>query len=126
VYLTGATLFLSLILSRVFYIILDFITVQEQYTALQTKSAKSSGNAGESDELRKRIRALEAELGKSQSTDRDFGMFTLFVVATRILLLIFRFSTPRFLSELWNVPLTCRNLEEAGFSAKCRVQQACR
>ena len=72
-YLTGATLFLSLILSRVFYIILDFITVQEQYTALQTKSAKSSGNAGESDELRKRIRALEAELGKSQSTDRDFG-----------------------------------------------------
>jgi B-cell receptor-associated protein 31 len=74
VYLTGATLFLSLILSRVFYIILDFITVQEQFTALQTKSAKASGNAGESDELRKRIRALEAELGKSQSTDRDFGM----------------------------------------------------
>jgi hypothetical protein len=74
VYLTGATLFLSLILSRVFYIILDFITVQEQYTALQTKTARSSGNAGESEELRKRIKELEAELGKSQSTDRDFSV----------------------------------------------------
>jgi len=105
VYLTGATLFLSLILSRVFYIILDFITVQEQFTALQTKSAKASGNAGESDELRKRIRALEAELGKSQSTDRDFG-------------------TPpsSFHTEK---RLIGRNLEEAGFSAECRVQQAC-
>jgi len=105
VYLTGATLFLSLILSRVFYIILDFITVQEQYTALQTKSAKASGNAGESDELRKRIRALEAELGKSQSTDRDFGM-------------------PTPLTELER-GLINRNIEEAGFPAECRVQQAC-
>jgi hypothetical protein len=104
VYLTGATLFLSLILSRVFYIILDFITVQEQYTALQTKSAKASGNAGESDELRKRIRALEAELGKSQSTDRDFGMP----------------PPPTALESR----LIDRNLEEAGFPAECRVQQA--
>ena len=104
-YLTGATLFLSLILSRVFYIILDFITVQEQYTALQTKSARASGNAGESDELRKRIRALEAELGKSQSTDRDFGM-------------------PPHITE-FERRLIDRNLEEAGFPAECRVQQAC-
>jgi B-cell receptor-associated protein 31 len=72
VYLTGATLFLSLILSRVFYIILDFIHVQESYTALQTKTARASGNAGESEELRKKIKELEAELGKSQSADRDF------------------------------------------------------
>jgi len=105
VYLTGATLFLSLILSRVFYIILDFITVQEQYTALQTKSARASGNAGESDELRKRIRALEAELGKSQSTDRDFG-------------------APRSSFSVVEI-LIDRNLEEAGFPAECRVQQAC-
>lgn len=104
-YLTGATLFLSLILSRVFYIILDFITVQEQYTALQTKSARASGNAGESDELRKRIRALEAELGKSQSTDRDFG-------------------TPPSSFSVVEI-LIDRNLEEAGFPAECRVQQAC-
>jgi hypothetical protein len=106
VYLTGATLFLSLILSRVFYIILDFITVQEQYTALQTKSAKASGNAGESDELRKRIRALEAELGKSQSTDRDFG------------------ASPPLHAQLEKI-LIDRNLEEAGLPAECRVQQAC-
>lgn len=75
VYLTGSTLFLSLILSRVFYIILDFITVQEQFTALQSKTARSSGNAGENDELRKRIKELEAELGKTQSSDRDFGEY---------------------------------------------------
>lgn len=60
-------------LSRVFYIVLDFIHVQEDYTSLQAKTAKASGNAGESDELRKRIRELEAELGKSKSSDRDFG-----------------------------------------------------
>ena len=72
VYLTGATLFLSLILSRVFYIILDFIHVQESYTLLQSKTAKQSGAAGESEELRKRIRELEAQLGTAQSKDRDF------------------------------------------------------
>ena len=68
-YLTGATLFLSLILSRVFYIILDFIHVQENYTTLQAKVAKQSGNSGEAEELRKRIRELEAE-------SRDFGPWT--------------------------------------------------
>jgi hypothetical protein len=73
VYLTGATLFLSLMLSRVFYIILDFIHVQEDYTTLQAKTAKASGTAGETNELRMRIKELEAELGKSKSSDRDFG-----------------------------------------------------
>lgn len=73
VYLTGATLFLSLILSRVFYIILDFIHVQENFTALQAKTAKQSGATGESAELRKKIRELEAQLSTSQGQDRDFG-----------------------------------------------------
>lgn len=62
-------------LSRVFYIILDFITVQEKYTALQSKTARSSGAAGESDELRKRIKELEAELGRAGSADRDMGQY---------------------------------------------------
>jgi hypothetical protein len=75
VYLTGATLFLSLILSRVFYIILDFIHVQESYTALQSKTAKQSGANGESEELRKRIRELESQLSTSNSKDRDFGEY---------------------------------------------------
>ncbi|ORY25962.1 putative endoplasmic reticulum protein [Naematelia encephala] len=64
-YLTGSTLFLSLILSRVFYIILDFIQVQESYSALQHKTAKQSGANGEAEELRKRVQELEAK-------ERDF------------------------------------------------------
>lgn len=72
-YLTGATLFLSLILARVFYIILDFINVQEKLSALQQRTAKQSGANGESEELRKRINELEAELDTSNSKDRDFG-----------------------------------------------------
>ncbi|GFZ45038.1 hypothetical protein JCM24511_02764 [Saitozyma sp. JCM 24511] len=71
-YLTGATLFLSLILARVFYIVLDFIHVQEDFSALQQKVAKQSGASGEAEELRKRINELEAELRASQAKDRDF------------------------------------------------------
>ena len=73
VYLTGGTLFLSLILARVFYIILDFINVQEKYSTLQQRTAKQSGANGESEEMRKRISELETELKTSQSQDRDFG-----------------------------------------------------
>ncbi|KAK8858726.1 hypothetical protein IAR55_002955 [Kwoniella newhampshirensis] len=71
-YLTGATLFLSLLLARVFYIILDFIHVQESYTALQAKVAKQSGASGENEELRNRIKELETQLKTGQSQDRDF------------------------------------------------------
>ncbi|KAK1925878.1 putative endoplasmic reticulum protein [Papiliotrema laurentii] len=71
-YLTGATLFLSLILSRVFYIILDFIHVQENYTTLQAKVAKQSGASGESEELRKRIKELEVQLESNNAQQRDF------------------------------------------------------
>ena len=73
VYLTGATLFLSLILSRVFYIILDFINVQENFSALQQRTARNSSATGESAELRKRITELEGELKTSQAEGRDFG-----------------------------------------------------
>ena len=79
VYLTGATLFLSLILSRVFYIILDFLNVQEEHTKLRQQTAKNSGAAGESEELRKRIKTLEAELNASQDQGRDFGASIVFV-----------------------------------------------
>jgi hypothetical protein len=37
VYLTGSTLFLSLLLARVFHIVLDLITIQEDLNALKTK-----------------------------------------------------------------------------------------
>lgn len=94
-YLTGATLFLSLILSRVFYIILDFIHVQENYTTLQAKVAKQSGNSGEAEELRKRIRELEAE-------GRDFGPWT-------------RRTTDRLDAD-------SRQPQEAGVAAEHRIQ----
>jgi hypothetical protein len=103
VYLTGATLFLSLMLARVFYIVLDFIHVQENYSLLQTKTAKQSGAAGEGEELRKRIRELEAELSTSQSQGRDFGEVMSEIVRTARLLLL-------------------RYLEKAGQPAKRRVQ----
>jgi B-cell receptor-associated protein 31 len=60
-------------LARVFYIVLDFIHVQENYSTLQSKTAKQSGAAGEGEELRKRIRELENELKTSQGQGRDFG-----------------------------------------------------
>jgi biopolymer transport protein ExbB/TolQ len=71
-YLTGATLFLSLVLSRVFYILLDFINTQEQLNALSSKTAKGSQAAGETEELRKRVRELEAQLKTSETQGRDF------------------------------------------------------
>ncbi|RSH87969.1 uncharacterized protein EHS24_000492 [Apiotrichum porosum] len=71
-YLTGATLFLSLILSRVFYILLDFINVQEEYNTLQAKTAKGSGVVGENEELRKRVKELEGQVKTYQAADRDF------------------------------------------------------
>jgi hypothetical protein len=104
VYLTGATLFLSLILARVFYIILDFIHVQENFTALQAKTAKQSGATGESAELRKKIRELETQLSASQGADRDFGVY---LVAGS------------------DAELTISYPEEAGFAAKRRIQPPC-
>ncbi|EKC98285.1 endoplasmic reticulum protein [Trichosporon asahii var. asahii CBS 8904] len=74
VYLTGTTLFLSLVLSRVFYILLDFIQTQEELTTLKGSTAKGSTNAGENAELRKKIKVLQAELETVQSdADRDLS-----------------------------------------------------
>lgn len=55
-----------------FYIVLDFIHVQESFTALQQKTAKQSGVSGESDELRKTIKQLEKELETQRAQGRDF------------------------------------------------------
>lgn len=70
-YLTGATLFLSLILSRVFYILLDFIRVQDELNEIQGKGGKGGkGAVGGDAELRKRVTELEAEL---KVKTRDLG-----------------------------------------------------
>ncbi|KAL1413165.1 Endoplasmic reticulum transmembrane protein 3 [Vanrija albida] len=73
-YLTGATLFLSLILSRVFYIILDFIHTQEELNALTGKDSKGgkATGASETEQLRARVKELEAENKALQAKDRDF------------------------------------------------------
>ncbi|KAJ7222397.1 B-cell receptor-associated protein 31-like-domain-containing protein [Mycena pura] len=66
-YLTGFTLFLSLVLTRVFYLTLDLIHVQEEYKKLKdtSSSTKSNGSANEVAELKAKV----AELNKKE---RDF------------------------------------------------------
>ena len=70
VYLTGFTLFLSLVLIRSFYIILDLIHTQEEYAKLKREIAGKSRTGGSSaeevEELRRKVKQLEAK-------DRDFG-----------------------------------------------------
>ncbi|KAF9497422.1 endoplasmic reticulum protein [Pleurotus eryngii] len=65
VYLTGFCLFLSLVLTRTFYIILDLIHTQEEYAKIKKQSESSSNGAESTTELKKKIAALEAK-------DRDF------------------------------------------------------
>ncbi|KAJ7730682.1 B-cell receptor-associated protein 31-like-domain-containing protein [Mycena maculata] len=70
-YLTGFTLFLSLVLTRTFYLILDLIHTQEEYAKLKEStsgSSKSTGGAESSTEVAE-LKAKVAELSKK---DRDF------------------------------------------------------
>lgn len=75
VYLTGFTLFLSLVLTRTFYIILDLIHTQEEYAKLKQETAgksRSAGSgAGASDQ--KTIEELKKKLAESEKKERDFG-----------------------------------------------------
>ncbi|KAH7913652.1 B-cell receptor-associated protein 31-like-domain-containing protein [Hygrophoropsis aurantiaca] len=64
-YLTGFCLFLSLVLTRVFYIILDLIHTQEEYAKLKKQGGASGHQASEIAELKKKLAASEAK-------DRDF------------------------------------------------------
>ncbi|KAG6841788.1 hypothetical protein C0991_006672 [Blastosporella zonata] len=69
-YLTGFTLFLSLVLTRTFYIILDLIHTQEEYAKLKKAT---SGTSGKSENSAKEIEALKKQLAEEQSKDRDFA-----------------------------------------------------
>ncbi|KAF8674039.1 endoplasmic reticulum protein [Rhizoctonia solani] len=63
-YLTGFTLFLSLILTRTYYILLDLIHSQEQYAELKKKtegSPPTKDQAAEIAELKKKLAASEAQ-----------------------------------------------------------------
>ncbi|KDQ55954.1 hypothetical protein JAAARDRAFT_70818 [Jaapia argillacea MUCL 33604] len=68
VYLTGFTLFLSLVLTRTFYIILDLIHTQEEYAKIKQETSKAShqsASGNQTVELEKKLATLQ------QSKDRD-------------------------------------------------------
>jgi len=71
VYLTGFCLFLSLVLTRTFYIILDLIHVQEEYAKLKEASAKSGAN-GTSKNDSAEIASLKKQLEEAKKQQRDF------------------------------------------------------
>ncbi|KAI6167702.1 B-cell receptor-associated protein 31-like-domain-containing protein [Pisolithus thermaeus] len=75
-YLTGFCLFLSLVLTRTFYIILDLIHTQEEYAKLKkaaslSYTANSKNTAGLEDQS-KQIQDLKRKLAESEARSRDF------------------------------------------------------
>ncbi|KAJ7080007.1 B-cell receptor-associated protein 31-like-domain-containing protein [Mycena belliarum] len=69
-YLTGFTLFLSLVLTRTFYLILDLIHTQEEYAKLKQATTGGSGAKGGNKE--KEIADLKAKVADLTKKDRDF------------------------------------------------------
>ncbi|KAI6115005.1 B-cell receptor-associated protein 31-like-domain-containing protein [Pisolithus thermaeus] len=70
-YLTGFCLFLSLVLTRTFYIILDLIHTQEEYAKLKKATTNSKNTAGLEDQS-KQIEDLKKKLADSEARSRDF------------------------------------------------------
>jgi len=69
--LTGFCLFLSLVLTRTFYIILELIHTQEEYAKLKKQTTGSSGGAT-ADQSRE-IASLKKQLEEAKSKTRDYG-----------------------------------------------------
>ncbi|KAG2357736.1 B-cell receptor-associated protein 31-like-domain-containing protein [Suillus spraguei] len=67
-YLTGFCLFLSLVLTRTFSIILDLIQTQEEYAKL-----KKVVGAGAKGDQSKQIEELKKKLAASEAKERDFA-----------------------------------------------------
>ncbi|KAL4065480.1 B-cell receptor-associated protein 31-like-domain-containing protein [Scleroderma yunnanense] len=72
-YLTGFCLFLSLVLTRTFYIIVDLIHTQEEYAKLKKATANSSKNTVAVEDQAKQIEGLKKQLVESEAKSRDFG-----------------------------------------------------
>jgi len=70
VYLTGFCLFLSLVLTRTFYIILDLIHTQEEYAKL--KKASTGATGAKSDDQTKEIASLKKQIAELKKQERDF------------------------------------------------------
>ncbi|KAF7297271.1 hypothetical protein MIND_00960300 [Mycena indigotica] len=66
-YLTGFTLFLSLVLTRTFYLTLDLIHVQEEYAKLKGTGASSKGSSSSSE-----VADLKAQIAELNKKERDF------------------------------------------------------
>ncbi|KDR78334.1 hypothetical protein GALMADRAFT_245458 [Galerina marginata CBS 339.88] len=74
-YLTGFCLFLSLVLTRTFYIILDLIHTQEEYAKLKKAAASPAGNSGaQSGDQAKEIVSLKKQLEEAKERTRDFDI----------------------------------------------------
>ncbi|KAI6037942.1 B-cell receptor-associated protein 31-like-domain-containing protein [Pisolithus marmoratus] len=71
-YLTGFCLFLSLVLTRTFYIILDLIQTQEEYAKLKKATANSSKNTAIAEDQSRQIEDLKKKLADSETRSRDF------------------------------------------------------
>ncbi|THU76155.1 B-cell receptor-associated 31-like protein [Dendrothele bispora CBS 962.96] len=72
-YLTGFTLFLSLVLTRTFYITLDLIHVQEEYAKLKSGSGsagtETKGSGADKDKI---IASKDKEIAELKKKARDF------------------------------------------------------
>jgi B-cell receptor-associated protein 31 len=68
-YLTGFTLFLSIILTRTFYILLDLVHVQGEYAELKKAGTSANGKAGASSA---EVAALKQQVTELQAKERDF------------------------------------------------------
>ncbi|KAF8900165.1 B-cell receptor-associated protein 31-like-domain-containing protein [Gymnopilus junonius] len=74
-YLTGFCLFLSLVLTRTFYIILDLIHTQEEYAKLKKATTSTSREKGaQSEDQAKEIAALKKQLEEAKSKVRDYDI----------------------------------------------------
>jgi len=77
VYLTGFCLFLSLVLTRTFYIIQDLIHVQDEYAKLKTAAASTSRSNVVANDQTKEIERLKRDLtalkeqARSQAAEYD-------------------------------------------------------
>ncbi|KAF8525713.1 B-cell receptor-associated protein 31-like-domain-containing protein [Gautieria morchelliformis] len=71
-YLTGFCLFLSLILTRTFYIILDLIHTQGEYAKLKQATSSQSRKDMASSDQSKVIAELKTKLASAEAKERDF------------------------------------------------------
>jgi len=73
-YLTGSCMFLSIVLTRTFYILLDLIHSQEEYAKLKQEVAKSSRGQITSQDQTKQIEELKKKLAATEEKVRDYDI----------------------------------------------------